>query len=150
MVMQGKRSGCVDGTELAMAGIMGALGGGLGGLTARGAQLELPFVPSRPLTRGIMTLESGAQAPLASGWKGPAALMPKGSPGFDIVTRTHVEGHAAALMRTEGAASGTLHINNPVICPSCSKLLPDMLPPGSRLTVVLPNGTRVPFLGNVR
>jgi hypothetical protein len=35
MVVQGKRSGCVDGTELAMAGIMGALTGGLGAPTAK-------------------------------------------------------------------------------------------------------------------
>ena len=30
MVVQGKRRGCVDGTELAIAGVMGALSGGLG------------------------------------------------------------------------------------------------------------------------
>jgi hypothetical protein len=43
MVVQGKRSGCVDGTELAMAGIMGALSGGLGAPAARGAKaINLP------------------------------------------------------------------------------------------------------------
>jgi hypothetical protein len=37
MVVQGKRRGCVDGTELAMAGSMGALSGGLGSLGANAA-----------------------------------------------------------------------------------------------------------------
>jgi len=63
------------------------------------------------------------------------------------VTRTHVEGHAAALMHQRGLREATVYINNPEICPSCQKLLPRMLPPGSRLTVVLPDGTRVPFRG---
>jgi RHS repeat-associated protein len=80
MTVGGKRWGCLDGEELAMAAVMGALSGGLGAPAARGAQLKLPFVPSQPLTRGILTLESGAQVPLTSGWKGPAASMPKGAP----------------------------------------------------------------------
>jgi RHS repeat-associated protein len=37
MAVQGKRWGCLDGTELAIAGIMGALTGGLGAPAARGA-----------------------------------------------------------------------------------------------------------------
>jgi hypothetical protein len=141
--------------EGVLTGLSGGamIGDGLGAgprATGGGTQLQLPFAPPKPLTRGVLTLESGAQIPLASGLKGPAAVMPKGSPGFDAFTRTHVEGHAAALMRTEGASSATLYINNPRICPNCSRLLPDMLPPGSQLTVVLPNGTRTPFLGNAR
>jgi hypothetical protein len=35
MVVQGKRRGCLDGTEVAMAGIMGALSGGLGAPAAK-------------------------------------------------------------------------------------------------------------------
>jgi RHS repeat-associated protein len=114
-------------------------------------QLELPFVPSEPLTRGFLTLDPGVQMPLASGWKGgPGGAMLSGAPGFDIVTRTHVEGHAAAAMRQHGASTGTLYINNPEICASCAKLLPDMLPTNAHLTVILPNGTQVPFVGNTR
>jgi RHS repeat-associated protein len=37
MVVQGKRWGCLDGQELAMAGVLGALTGGLGAPAARGA-----------------------------------------------------------------------------------------------------------------
>jgi hypothetical protein len=67
--------------------------------------------------------------------------------GFDGVTRLHVEGHAAALMREQGITEGTLYINNPEICVSCMKLLPEMLPPGAKLRVVLPDGTVKEFRG---
>ncbi|WP_437721250.1 hypothetical protein [Sorangium sp. So ce861] len=95
------------------------------------ATRSAPFVPPQPLTRGILTLESGAQVPLGSGWKGPAATMPKGRPGLDAFTGTHVEDHVAALMRTEVVSSATLYIYNTRIYPNCSKLLPDMLLPRS-------------------
>src|SRR5436309_15225186 len=36
-----------------------------------------------------------------SGYEGPAASMPQGTRGFDIITRSHAEGHAAALMRDQ-------------------------------------------------
>jgi len=97
-------------------------------------------------TSGVLRTASG-DAELLSGWEGPASSMPKGSPGFDIITRTHVEGHAAALMRQQGAMDGRLFINNPVICSNCSKLLPSMLPSGVSLRVVLPDGSVVPFKG---
>ncbi len=84
-------------------------------------------------------------ADLISGVDGPAASM-QGN-GFDRATRTHVEGHAAAIMRREGIAYGRLYINNPEICGSCARLLPRMLPPGSTLDVVLPNGGVVSFRG---
>ncbi|MDC3957500.1 DddA-like double-stranded DNA deaminase toxin [Polyangium jinanense] len=90
--------------------------------------------------------ENGSAA-LSSGIEGPARGLPKGSPGFDIVTRTHVEGHAAAAMRSNGINSGTLYINNPRICTSCMQNLPRMLPTGSRLKVVLPDGSVVRFEG---
>ena len=126
-----------------------ASNGLVSGLTSTAGQLELPILPQAPLTRGLLTTEAG-QIPLASGWAGPAGSMPKGSPGFDIVTRTHVEGHAAAIMRQQDISSATLHINNPQICASCMRLLPDMLPPNSTLNVVLPNGTQIRFTGNTR
>jgi hypothetical protein len=50
-------------------------------------------------TSGIFQAPNLPPIELDSGEYGPAAAMPKGSPGFDGVTRLHVEGHAAALMR---------------------------------------------------
>jgi RHS repeat-associated protein len=97
-------------------------------------------------TSGVLRTAAG-DTDLLSGWEGPASSMPKGSSGFDIVTRTHVEGHAAALMRQQGATGGTLFINNPAVCSSCTRLLPSMLPSGVELRVVLPDGTVLPFTG---
>jgi hypothetical protein len=83
-----------------------------------------------------------------SGWGRPATDMPPGSPGYDIVTRTHVEGNAAAFMQQQGITNATLYINNPDICDSCAALLPRMLAPGSTLRVVIPSGNFVTFTGN--
>jgi len=41
----------------------------------------------------------------------------------------------------------TLYINNPEICPNCTRNLPSMLPFGASLTVVIPDGTAVTFVG---
>ena len=71
----------------------------------------------------------------------------QGSPGFDIVTRTHVEGQAAALMQRQGIGQGILYINNPAICTSCTRNLPYMLELGRSLEVVPFNGISVPFTG---
>jgi RHS repeat-associated protein len=98
-------------------------------------------------TSGKLLTPWGSYLALESGWAGPALDMDRGSPGFDIVTRTHVEGHAAAWMSQNGVTSATLFINNPQICSSCSNLLPRMLPVGSALTIVLPNGNAVQFQG---
>ena len=84
---------------------------------------------------------------IRSGYDGPTSLMPKGSPGLDIVTKTHVEAHAAALMRQHGIREATLYINNPDSYPFCIKYVPRMLPSESVLHVILPNGTVVTFKG---
>ncbi|WP_429030798.1 DddA-like double-stranded DNA deaminase toxin [Bradyrhizobium sp. I1.14.4] len=89
---------------------------------------------------------SAGDLSLESGWAGPAADIPRGTSGFDIVTRTHVEGHAAAVMQEQGLSEGTLFINNPTVCSSCTNLLPRMFPPGAQLNVVTPNGSTV-FVG---
>jgi hypothetical protein len=73
--------------------------------------------------------------------------MPPESSGFDLITKSHVEGHAAAIMRDQELMQGTLYINNPDICDTCTKLLPKMLPPGATLDVVLPSGKVVKFRG---
>jgi RHS repeat-associated protein len=116
------------------------------GLGARAAPI-LPEFSTGGGTAGILRTAAG-DIPLQSGWAGPALSVPKGTSGFDIITRTHVEGHAAAIMRQSGISEATLYINNPTICVSCTNLLPRMLPTGSRLDVITPSG-RNPFLGSV-
>jgi len=106
----------------------------------------LPSYTPGAKTLGILNTPKGPML-LKSGVEGPAKSMPKGSPGFDIVTRTHVEGHAAAAMQQLGLKDATVIINNPQICSSCSALLPRMLEPGSHLTVVTSNGTSSTFTG---
>lgn len=117
-------------------------------LALRGALADVPILPefAGGKTVGLMRSSAG-EAPLQSGWAGPAQSVPKGTPGFDIVTRTHVEGHAAAVMRQEALDAATLFINNPEVCVSCAKLLPRMLPSNSTLRVVLPNGEVIIFKG---
>jgi len=128
----------------------GAGAAGEAGATSGGAQAR-PTLPAFTLdgkTSGILRTPTG-DVPLQSGWQGPASSFPGGTPGFDVITRTHVERHAAAVMRQRGLMEATLDINNPQICPSCERLLPRMLPPGSRLTIVLPDGTRRTFTGAI-
>jgi hypothetical protein len=120
------------------------------------AQPELPFPGGLPpklapysggKTSGILELPDGKTVTLQSGYDGPAKAMPGGSPGFDTITKGHVEGHAAAIMRQDDLSEGTLRINNPEICENCAELLPRMLPPGARLRVILPDGTVTEFEG---
>jgi hypothetical protein len=88
---------------------------------------------------------------LQSGYDGPTRNVPDESSDFNIVTMTHVEGHAAALMQEMGISEAWLQINNPKICGSCLKdLETKMLPPGATLHVILPNGTEVTFTGQSR
>ena len=137
--------------SLAMAAAGAAEAAAEGGPIAPLVEGEGPPRPVLPefiggKTSGVLRTANG-DIPLQSGWNGPAQAIPKGTSGFDIVTRTHVEGHAAALMRQQGITDSTLNINNPAICVSCTKLLPRMLPIDSTLVVVLPDGTPVMFLG---
>lgn len=76
--------------------------------------------------------------------------MPKGTPGFNILTRTHVEGEAAAIMRQQGMNHADLYINRASPCTipqGCDALLPRMLPEGALLRVVGLNGFVKLFLG---
>lgn len=130
-------------------GVARALRGGGGARHQAPAQPKRLVLPDRKpggKTSGLLRTPKGDEL-FTSGVEGPASAMPKGSPGFDIVTRTHAEGHAAAWMRQNGVMEATLHINNFEICPSCMKLLNRMLPPGAELTVITPNGVRVTFKG---
>jgi RHS repeat-associated protein len=107
---------------------------------------SLPLYKQGDKTMGILSTPNGSML-LKSGVEGPAKAMPQGSSGFNIVTRTHVEGHAAAAMQQLGLKDATVIINNPQICSSCSSLLPRMLEPGSHLTVVTSSGTSTTFTG---
>ena len=85
---------------------------------------------------------------LISGKKGPASSMPPKSSGFNGYTKTHVEGHAAALMHQLGLTEARVYVNNPKICGSCTRYLPRMLPPGSKLEVITPIGSQT-FAGKI-
>ena len=110
---------------------------------------RLPAFAQGGKTSGVFRSASG-DIPVLSGRAGPAASLPKGTPGFNAITSTHVEGHAAAIMRQRRIRRATIYINNPQICLPCQQNLPHMLPSGSRLTVVLPNGASTTFIGNAR
>jgi RHS repeat-associated protein len=116
-------------------------------------QLDLPFTYPRPggrgPTSGILCYK-GNQIRLGSGKTGTAIIMPKGAPGQDNFVRFHAEGRAAEFMWRNGVRDATFYINNPVICERCSRNLPSALPPGAQLTVVLPNGTPVRFVGGAQ
>ena len=106
---------------------------------------------SRPGTGtvGMLELGDGTGAILQSGRSGPAASIPRGTPGFNGITKTHVEGHAAALMRQTGAQEATLWINR-IPCAGvngCAARLPGMLPEGARLRVLGPDGYDEVFTG---
>jgi hypothetical protein len=110
---------------------------------------QLPTFTSGGKTTAVLRTQSG-DVPLLSGRAGPAASLPKGTPGFNAISKTHVEGHAGAVMRQRGIKEATIYINNPRICVPCERNLATMLPAGSKLTVVLPDGTSKTFIGNAR
>ena len=63
--------------------------------------------------------------------------------------KSHVEAHAAAIMREQGLRDATLYINR-VPCPGgmgCGAMLPRMLPEGARLRIVGPGGYDQVFVG---
>ncbi len=63
--------------------------------------------------------------------------------------RSHVEAHAAAVMRQEGLEKATLYINQ-VPCggsSGCAAMMERMLPPGATLRVIGPDGYDQIFTG---
>ena len=76
--------------------------------------------------------------------------MPRGTPGMNGNIKSHVEAHAASIMRQQGITEGTLYINR-VPCSGangCGRMLPRMLPEGARLRVVGPDGYDQVFVGS--
>ena len=70
-----------------------------------------------------------------------------GALAFNGYTKTHVEGHAAALMRQQGLTEGTLYLNRDSPCDRCIELLPRMLAPGTRLNIILADRNVMTFVG---
>jgi len=82
-----------------------------------------------------------------SGKIGPGANA-RGGPGtgYNSITRTHVEGHAAQYMRANGIKDAYLIVNHPKgVCGYCDKCLPHMLPSGSNMDVVTPSNPSNPI-----
>ena len=84
---------------------------------------------------------------LESGYDGPSVNLPRGTPGMDNVLKSHVEAHAAALMRQNGLTSGTLYINRIPCEGGCDTMLPRMLPESATLRVYGPGGYDETFTG---
>ncbi len=113
-----------------------------------------PFTGEK--TSGIFETPGMPDIKLMSGTQGPSFQYFKGVkvPGMDLNTKSHVEAHAAALIRKHGIKEATLYINNPPcsyevkgIQRGCQHYLPKMLPEGSKLTVIAPNGYKQLFIG---
>jgi hypothetical protein len=100
-------------------------------------------------TAGI--LDTGSeQVDLVSGYAGPSRNMPRGTPGMNGRVKSHVEAHAAAIMREKNLTEADLYINR-IPCgddlTGCEQMLPRMLPPGARLTVHGPDGFLKTYVG---
>jgi RHS repeat-associated protein len=102
-----------------------------------------PSLPPRTgrQTQGIFS-HGGVEVQLESKVKGPGQSLAS-LPGLDFKARTalsHVEGHAAAVMRQHGIMEADLYINyvgGP--CPVyCQPSIPSLLPPGAKLRVHYP------------
>jgi hypothetical protein len=63
--------------------------------------------------------------------------------------KSHVEAHAAAIMREQGLKDATLYINQAPCAGTtgCGSMLSKMLPEGARLRVIGPNGYDKVFVG---
>jgi hypothetical protein len=103
-------------------------------------------------TAGVLQVQGQSPLPLASGIRGPSqAIRGQGLPGFNGNQLTHVEGHAAAYMRSNGIKEAVLDINK-VPCTAgsgggCEGLLAKMLPEGASLRVRGPGGYDRTFVG---
>lgn len=98
-------------------------------------------------TSGILDTGS-SRLDLLSGRQGPSAAT-KGVPGMNGNIKSHVEAHAAAVMRRDRLTEGTLHINR-IPCAGvrgCDAMLPRMLPEGARLHVLGPGGFSRTYTG---
>lgn len=113
---------------------------------------RLPEYTKKVGTRGTLHLPGAEPLSLKSGEDGPSmAVRGKGINGFNGNQLLHVEGHAAAQMRTTGAMGADLEINR-IPCTKgngggCDGLLPKMLPEGARLRIYGPDGYYKEYTG---
>lgn len=94
-------------------------------------------------TVGVLQI-GGKSWNVRSGIDGGPGMMLRNDPTIKAgnVAWSHAEGHAAAIMRMNGARSGILNINNPNgVCGYCNSVMRNMLPPGATLTVRYPGGS---------
>jgi len=115
-------------------------------LSSEGSSIH-PNVPEWKIgdpCRGVMEVD-GAKISLQSGGSGPGEYLKtlpggKGT-GLNAQIPTHVEGHAASIMRQEGITSAELYINKPPCNTGamCRFNLSRILPEGSTLTVHFPD-----------
>lgn len=103
-------------------------------------------------TRGVLSRPDGGETVILSGVDG-ASKGTTGIPGMHNRIKTHVEAHAAVIIRRERLSEATLYINrapcptgNPR-SPGCFDNLPKMLPAGARLRVIGPDGFDHTFVG---
>jgi hypothetical protein len=90
-------------------------------------------------TLGVLEVPGKGDVYLQSGNRGPSDLLSSGTPGFDAYSKTHVEGHASAILRLEGINSARLYLNQ-APCPSCMQNLRYMVPQeGAKLEIFAPN-----------
>jgi RHS repeat-associated protein len=107
----------------------------------------LPEYKDRGPTTGVLRI-NGVDYTLTSGYEGPSSMLPDtGNPGMNFNIRSHVESHAAAIMRETGAKEATLYLNRDPCSGSyggCHEMLERMLPPNATLWVESPGN---PFPG---
>lgn len=97
--------------------------------------------------RGVLEL-GGVEQPLVSGENGPGRWLVDhlpGGPGSGLTRAwTHVEGHAAGLMRQHNATRADLYINKApcdIGRAKCRYVLHKLLPAGAVLDVHFPDGS---------
>jgi hypothetical protein len=121
MTVGGKRWGCLDGQELAMAGILGALSGGLGAPAAKGGG----GLADLAKFRGELGLKAGegTLARLDVGGKSFYGISAHGQPislRVNAITATHAEADAFQQAANAGVSGGrgTLFVDR-ALCPAC-------------------------------
>ena len=103
-------------------------------------------------TRGVLSRPDGGETVILSGVEGPSKGT-TGIPGMHNRIKTHVEAHAAVIIRRKGLIEATLYINrapcptNNLRSPGCFDNLPRMLSEGARLRIVGPDGFDHTFVG---
>lgn len=141
--------------------------GGKGGVAPKNIKID-PNVAWSP--KGYKSLDSNGLPPydeidtlgrLVVGGQTYYVKNGQGSPGMEAgtdpsikagaISHTHAEGHAAMIIRKLCAKEGTLFINNPNgPCGYCDKVIENILPQNSTLTVIWPSGNSHTYIGNAK